>query len=236
MEICSHEYVDTNTSICGNCGLLVESESMMAKDDFSKLHNRVYSETQSAMSKTLHKMNLPDSIIAWVEEKIAMSPKSVFKLSSQNKIIFAHVYLAYLVQGILFDPYLLIEAVGIDKADINESLKIVSGISSRENFNCQTQGLVASIVVMKPEDKILSSLFEQLNLDNKDLNPVKLIIQQAMKLDKFLEDEDPRLLALGAIRYYFENQKIKSTKLGDVIGVGSSVTKKYSNKIKKILG
>jgi hypothetical protein len=232
-EDCPHEYIEK--SHCVNCGLTIDVEKIATDDiSYSKSNLRKVSIQPKGFDKDLIDLPFDDSCKTWIQKQLSCIPQSVYKFGNRNKIIYSYVYLYHLTNSLHFDPETLATILNLDTKSVNEAMKITSGISPHRKLNTFTHNIKASIVVITPENSMIN-LAKTLNIEGEQLIELKEICILVIKLDEFLLDHDPKLVAAGILRYYYERKSIVFRPLGKSIGLSQAKTKKYAIIIENLL-
>jgi hypothetical protein len=233
-ETCEHDCLDGH--VCVACGLTLENIQLTLTDfDHSKHHLRFRNYRPKNFEKDLAALKLSDDILFWIHDKVAQAPKAIFKPETRVKLIFAYVYLAHLHLGKPLDPWQLATMVGLSRGDIDDSLKIVSGISSWSTHNSQTGSLAAAVVVLTPE-MCLESFGQQLDIPDLHLVEMKRLARLLIERNELLLDEDPKKMAIGILRYYYEFYALPFSQLSRQLGYTSLITRKYAQIVTCTLG
>lgn len=228
-DICNHETIEDG--ICILCGLTISESSIDNDSEFSKHHQRTRYTSGINFDKDLEKLDLDRSIKSWVLEKISASPKSIYRMGTRSKVLYAYIYLAHLHLGYTFKPNKIAKLLEIDRAGIDESLKIVSGISSHKLAN---DSFSVPVVVISPVNEVLS-LCQEIEISNELSEEIVTFSKKIISQNPILLEDDPRKIAIGIIRYVFETKSIPFVGYSKKMNVSSSIIKKYRDLIFKLI-
>lgn len=231
MDECGHEYVEDFA--CLLCGFHVEAQQLQSHSDFSKSHIRIRHH-QTSLEKDLDKFGLDHELTGWILSNLSRAPKSVYKLVTRSKILFAYAYLAHLHLQRPCNPHELASRMGLDRGAVDDAIKIASGISSHQSHNEKTDGLTAAVVVLSPESS-LETLCVMMGIVSPHLETLRSIVKQAITSQPLLLEEDPRKIAVGAIRYYYESHGISFVSISSHLGFTTAITRKFSLMISRAM-
>lgn len=225
LEICSHDYIED--FVCTMCGLTIESQQLeIEASDFSKSHIRVRRQ-QTSLEKDLDKFGLDCELKSWILENLSRAPKSVCKIATRSKILFAYAYLAHLHLKRPCNPRDLASRMGLDRAAIDEAIKIASGISPQQAHNEKTGGLTAAVVILSPETS-LETLCDEMRITSPHIDSLREIVKRAIENNPLILEEDPNKVAVGIIRYYYEINGVSFTSISGRLGYTTATTRKFS--------
>lgn len=230
-HVCMHDFLD-DSHTCTTCGLMMDFQEF---DDveFSKSHLRVRTPHQSEFEKDLLAHRFDEDVTKWIMENSCL--RMPYKAETRAKILFAYAYLAHLHLKKTFDPHELALKMSLDRFGIDEAIKIASGISAHQVHNQQTSRLSASVVVMTPESCV-SDICKALDLSEEHKSNLKAIAVAIVKKNPLLLEEDPKRLAAGILRYYYDKAGVTFNLISKKLGYTTAITRKYSKMVAECLG
>lgn len=225
LTMCPHDFIQD--SVCSTCGMVIERQEI-EDADFSKYHNRPKKSPVASLNKDIEKLNVNIDVKKWVQQKIG-DAKIVYRQESRNKILFAYIYLGYLHLGKPFNYEDIAIEMGLTRSGIDVAIKIASGISGpslrlpQSNIN---ENITAPIVVISPKD-ILISLAQKLEMTREAIQEMVEILNKLIEASPIYLEDNPKYIAIGLIRYYYEIHNYKFTNVGKKLGVANCISKKY---------
>jgi hypothetical protein len=234
-DICEHSNINEN-GLCLECGLEINGLSNGSYFDTSSSDNNthVYKNTINfTYEKDLENMNLPDII----KQEIIDLCGPNFGITRQKprlRLLFSFAYKAYIKNNIPFQPNKLAKIIGLDNSDINEAMKLVSGLSNtktNDSFSVP-MCIISPMEFIEDIIKTLENYYKNLKLD---VNEYKNLLELALKHNKLLYENNPNVVAVGIIKYNLDLKKIKTPKFHEAVSLNPSSIKNMTKQISLIL-
>jgi len=196
---CGHEIIENN--YCSNCGCYFEKYASAFKKNHKIIKNINF-------EKELAMLEIPNEIKQWVIRKSSLSTHQISRMSCRSQILFAYIYLAYIdLKYENFKPERISQTLKISNKNIGIGLKYVSGIASSLLPQNNNDIMTASVIIISPIIYIEENL-EKINKGEYS-NIILKYTTELLKTYEILYEENPELMAIAIIKYYFDINNIK---------------------------
>lgn len=234
-DACLHQNINED-GICLGCGTEMNSLSngSFFETSFESNHHSYRNTKVYTFETDLEKLDLPDVIKSEIISLCGIT-ENITRQAPRLRSLFAFAYIAYIKLQIPFNPHTLAVKIGISHNDYNESLKLVSGLTSTplsENNN-----IIVPVVVLSPCNylkDIINALNTTYNL-NLDYNEHDALLTLALQKDKLLYESKPYNVAVGSVKYLLDKKNVKINKFHACVGLSSSVIKNMTIDISRAL-